>query len=336
MSAVSRVPVVTDPAHGALTARHALRAVADRGPWTLLRASLHRFRFGDGFSHSRALGFQFALSVLPLLIAFLGVTRLLEIPSLRSVLRRTVLELTPGASEPLVRDALPTFGDGSDLDVSALALGAVVAVVALTTAMGQLQRGANRIYGIDRDRPSTAKYGRALVTAGAVGLPAMIGSLVLVTAGTFAAAVESQYGIDDDLVALAGRPTGVALVVGALTAMLRFGPARRQPGWSFLLLGGLLSFALWTSSTLLLGGFLQLSARTGSLYGPLTGVMALLVWAQLTSASILLGHAVSAELETAAGAPDADATTAHPAGSTTSATTRTSATSPSTVTSWPT
>ena len=37
-----------------------------------------------------------------------------------------------------------------------------------TTAMGQIERGFNRIYGIERDRPSIAKYGRAfLLTVGA-------------------------------------------------------------------------------------------------------------------------------------------------------------------------
>ena len=53
---------------------------------------------------------------------------------------------------------------------------------------------------------------------------------------------------------------GATLVVGAITAMLRFSRARRQPGWSFLLLGGVLSLGLWTSFTVLLAGLLQLSA----------------------------------------------------------------------------
>ena len=221
MSSVTRTSLVVDAVHGTLTARRGLRAVRRGGVWTLARASLRRFRFADGFSHSRALGLQFALAVLPLLIACLGLTRLLGVPSLRLVLHRTVLELTPGASDAVVRRSLPALGDGSGLDVSALALGALVAVLALATAMGQVERGANRIYGIDRDRPSTAKYGRALVMAGAVGLPVMAGSLVLVTAGTFAEAVESQYGVEDDVVALLARPVGATLVVGAITAMLR-------------------------------------------------------------------------------------------------------------------
>jgi len=49
-----------------------------------------------------------------------------------------------------------------DLGQVALSLGLLTAVVALTTAAGQIERGANRIYGIDQDRPAPQKYRRAL------------------------------------------------------------------------------------------------------------------------------------------------------------------------------
>ena len=52
----------------------------------------------------------------------------------------------------------------------ALWLGLLAAIVALTTAMGQIERGANRIYGIERDRPALRKYGRALLMALTAGL----------------------------------------------------------------------------------------------------------------------------------------------------------------------
>ncbi len=107
MSSVSRVPVLADTARGAVSARDALQVIRSHGLWNLTRASFSRFRFGDGFSHARALGLQLALAVLPLLIASIGLSSLLEAPSLRLVLRRTILELTPGASDALVRRALP-------------------------------------------------------------------------------------------------------------------------------------------------------------------------------------------------------------------------------------
>jgi uncharacterized BrkB/YihY/UPF0761 family membrane protein len=163
--------------------------------------------------------------------------------------------------------------------------------------MAQVERGANRVYGIDRDRPTREKYGRALVMAAVAGLPVMVGSLLLLAGGALAAAVEEVSGVDDDLVVLVVWPAGAVLVVGAVTLLLRFSPARRQPGWSLLLLGGVLAFTSWVLLTAVLAAALELAGGLGSVYGPLTGVMALLVWAQMASAAILLGLAVSAELE---------------------------------------
>ncbi len=42
---------------------------------------------------------------------------------------------------------------------------------------------------------------------------------------------------------------------------------------------------------------MQLSASFGVAYDPLTGVIALLLWTQLTSVSVFFGFAVAAQLE---------------------------------------
>jgi uncharacterized BrkB/YihY/UPF0761 family membrane protein len=163
--------------------------------------------------------------------------------------------------------------------------------------MGQVERGANRIYGIGRDRPSRRKYGRALVLAVVAGLPAMGGSGVLLAGPAFGAAVEQVYGWDDDVVTAVAVPVGVSLVLFSVMAMLRWAPRRRQPGWLWLGLGTTITVALWLGFTGLLVAYVQLSASFGVVYGPLTGVIALLLWTQLTSVALFFGLAVAAQLE---------------------------------------
>ena len=281
----------------------------------LVGRSLTRFRFGDGFSHSRALGLQLSLAAVPLIIAAVGLSSSLKVASARRVMRETMLGLTPGASQALLRRTLSPFAEDSDVNVVALVLGLLVATLSLTTAMGQIERGANRIYGVQRDRPTMIKYSRAAALAAAAGLPAMAGFVLLVVADAFSEAVEQVYGLSDDAAAGLTRPVGVLLVLAAIAVMLRFSPHRRQPGWSLLAVGGLVGVAASIALTALLGAFLQLSGEVGSVYGPLTGVMALLLWAQLTAGALFVAFAVSAELEVAAAAaqggqwlhPDAEA-----------------------------
>jgi uncharacterized BrkB/YihY/UPF0761 family membrane protein len=183
MNSVSPVPETRLLGEGELSADHAWRALRRYGRGCLLRDAFLRFRSGDGFSHARALGLQLCLAAVPLLIALNGLASKLGDPQRAGrVVADTVLALTPGASESLVRQLLTDQGRTRDLGQVALTLGLLTAVVALTTAAGQIERGANRIYGVDQDRPAPQKYRRALFLTVVAGLPALVSFLLLVAA----------------------------------------------------------------------------------------------------------------------------------------------------------
>lgn len=297
VSAADPVPETTTMQGEELGADDAWRA-ARRCDATFWTDSLRRLRLGDGFSHARALGFQIALTFIPLVIASVGLSGTLATERAGQVLRLTLVDLAPGASGAVLAEALgtPLAGDDDRSEV-ALSLGLLAALVALTTAMGQIERGANRIYGIDHDRPTLAKYGRALLMALGAGLPAAAGFGALLGAVQLGDAVERVYGLDDDVVTTVAVPLGVLLLLLAITTLLRHAPRRRQPGWSWLLLGAVLALVLWLAFTGLLVGYVAVSGSFGAVYGPLTGVIALLLWAQLTAVALFSGLAVAAQLE---------------------------------------
>ena len=49
-------------------------------------------------------------------------------------------------------------------------------MIAGATAMAQIERGANRLYGVERDRPFLHKYGVATVLAFSAGVGALLSS----------------------------------------------------------------------------------------------------------------------------------------------------------------
>jgi hypothetical protein len=57
------------------------------------------------------------------------------------------------------------------------------------------------------------------------------------------------------------------------------------------------SLALWLLLTGLLALYVAKGASFGTTYGPLTGIFALLLWANLTSVALFLGIAFAAQLE---------------------------------------
>src|SRR4051812_45155938 len=182
-----------------LSADDAYLALRRYGRWPLVRDAFIRFRYGDGFSHSRAFAFQLCLAIVPFLIALAGLAADLGVESGGQVVADTVLALTPGDSAPLVRELLEGGEKTRDAGEVALTLGLLTGLVGLATAMAQVERGANRIYGVERDRPAVPKYIRAAVLTVTAGLPALIGFLLLVAGRPFGEAAERHWNWPGEL-----------------------------------------------------------------------------------------------------------------------------------------
>lgn len=186
----------------------ALETLPRTGWWRLLKDSFRRFRYADGFSHSRALAFQVTLSLLPAIIAVVGLATLLHADHFRKILGQAATRLAPGPA--------------GDVVVAAF------------------------------------RHGQHAVGGGALS----------------------------------------ALVLGLLAAMLfRESPRRHQPAASWLASGSAMAVLLGFVFTGLLSLYLGASRTFGQTYGPLAGLIGVLVWALLTSMAIFFGLAFAAQLE---------------------------------------
>jgi YihY family inner membrane protein len=302
----------------------ALATLRRAGLWRLLRDAFIRFRCGDGFSHARALALQTCLSLLPLAIALIGLASALGQRTIGTIASQIVLGLTPGQGDVVDDVVRQTQNRSPGSGQVAIWLGLAAALLSLTTAMAQVERGANRIYGTQRDRPSAAKYARAFVLALTAGLPALLGFLVLVGGGAVGHAIAEAYHRHDDLPGwwpLVRWPAGLLLTWISYTLLLAHAPRRRQPRYPWLAAGGAIAIFLWLVATVLLALYVGRTDAFRSTYGPLTSVLALLIWANLTAVALLFGVAFCAQIEAVrAGTPhptmDEEPTSVDPAAGT--------------------
>ena len=284
-----------------LDAADAWRMARKIGLPRLVIDSFVRFRYGDGFTNSRALALQAALAVVPFLLALTGLAADLDQARPARVVSQTISAVSPGAGE---QDALASAVSGDDSSQEAgeiaLGLGLAFALLSMTTAMAQVERGLNRIYGIQRDRRAAAKYMRAAVMTAILAVPTGLGFLLLVAGGAFADAMVIGYGWSDTTVRwwnLLRWPAGLVLLVFAISVLLDHSPRRRQPQLSWLALGAGIAVTLTMAATGLLATYVHVSDSFGSIYGPLGGVFALLLWTLLSSIALFYGAAVCAQLE---------------------------------------
>ena len=135
---------------------------------------------------------------------------------------------------------------------------------------------------------------RRLVDGPIVYAPAVDGAVVLsMRGGDFLLTVGEDFSIGylDHTAATVWRvlrwPLALALVTASIALLFRWSPRRHQPAWSWLAYGAAISVVLWSLLTLALGLFFQSSTTFSTTYGPLAGMMALLLWALLSSVAIL-------------------------------------------------
>ncbi|MFD6288513.1 YihY/virulence factor BrkB family protein [Streptomyces sp. NPDC060205] len=312
MGTAVHVPQTRDMIGEELSGDEALTALRRYGGRRLLVDAFSRFRYADGFTNARSLAFQVVLGMVPFTIALVGVATTVHTESIGRIIELTLGRIVPGASADLVEEALDKTARSAGSGIwGALAmwLGLAFAVLNLASAMGQVERGANRIYGIERDRPFLVKYGRSLLLALTAGMPLVLGFLVLVAGDAVGESVVEAFGWSRDSLDWWGPlevPLGVVLVWVASAVIFRWAPRRDQPGYTWLAFGSAVHLVLWVAATWLLALYVARSGSFGAVYGPLTAFVALLLWANLTAVALFLGVAFAAQLEAArAGITDA-------------------------------
>ncbi|MFF9770598.1 YihY/virulence factor BrkB family protein [Streptomyces sp. NPDC014636] len=304
MGTVVHVPQTRDMIGDELSGDEAFTALRRYGGVRLLLDAFSRFRYADGFTNARALGFQIVLGMMPFTIALVGLATAAHTESVGRVIELTLGRIVPGTGSDVIQDALrgTRRTAGSDTwSTLALCLGLVFSVLNLASALGQVERGANRIYGIERDRPFPRKYGRAVLLAFAAGVPMVLGFLVLVAGEAVGAATTEALGRPGPPAwwGVLDVPVGTALAWIASAVIFRWSPRRSQPGYTWLAFGSAVHLVLWVAATWLLTLYVSRSGSFGSVYGPLTAFVALLLWANLTGVALFLGIAFAAQLEAA-------------------------------------
>ena len=315
MSAVRPVPETGLMTGDELSAEDAWSTARRHGLRALLAGAFVRFRYGDGFSHARAFALQLALAAVPLVIAGAGLASAIGARSAAEVVARTVVAISPGRSDALVADVVSTDDEGTERAEVVVALALATAFLAATSAFAQLERGANRIYGTERDRPALRKYGRGAVLTATAGVAMAAGLLLIVAGKPFGDALEAVYrwGATAEAVWSVLRwPVGLLLLVVAVAMLFKHAPRRHQPGLSWLAVGAGITVLAWLAGSALLGLYVVAAGNFGDTYGPLTAVMALLLWANVTGVALLAALALAAQLEAVRGGrpepllPDSD------------------------------
>jgi len=283
-----------------LTGDDAVQTLERTGRWTLVRDAFKRLRYADGFSHARSMAYLTSLVFLQAVIALVGLASALRSGGLSDIIVKTLRQIVPGPAGKLLTDAVQqAHRAGSAHHSLALSVGLAGALITGTTLMGQIERALNRIYGVEQDRPTAKKYGRAFVLAITAGLLFLAAFAALALGRAIGSSLSNHS--TSTVWNVLRWPSALGLLIAAIALLFNWSPRRHQPGWSWLAFGAIVSVISLAIVTVALDAMFQISSTFGKTYGPLAGIIALMFWAVLASIALLYGAAIGAQLEAVRG-----------------------------------
>lgn len=283
-----------------LTGDDAVQTLERTGRPALVRDAFKRLRYADGFSHARSMAFLTTLVFLQAVIALVGLASALRSGEVSNVIVKTLRQIVPGPAGRILTEAVhQAHRAGSSHRYVALIVGLTGALISGTTWMGQVERALNRIYGVEQDRPTGQKYGRAFILAITAGLLFVAAFAALALGRAIGSSLSNHSA--SVVWSVVRWPLALAVLGAAIALLFNWSPRRHQPRWSWLAFGAIVSVSLLAIVTIALDGMFRLSSTFGTTYGPLAGIVALLIWAVLASAVLLFGAAIGAQLEAVRG-----------------------------------
>jgi membrane protein len=243
------------------------------------------------------LAYYFFVSLFPLLIFLASVVSFLPIPGLLEQILALMGLFVPGDSMALVARVLSEIM--ASRDTTFLSIGLIGTLWSMSGGFAGLIDALNVAYDVPEGRNFL------VVRLLAIGLAMVVGALILVVLAAMLVGprlgdwIAYQLGLDP-VVTVAWLYFRWVLAVGFATLAVELvyylGPNVEQRKFLRTVPGALVAVALWLGASYLLGLYLQYFAGYSKTYGTLGAVVGLLLWFYISSAALLIGAEINAEM----------------------------------------
>ena len=99
------------------------------------------------------------------------------------------------------------------------------------------------------------------------------------------------------LLSLLRWPVLYLVILVALACLYRYGPSRREAKWRWVSWGSAIAGGIWIAGSLLLSWYVANFANYNATYGALGAVIGFMIWMWISTAIVLMGGEINAEME---------------------------------------
>ena len=250
-----------------------------------------------------AVAYSLFLAIPSVLLLAVGIFGLVTGPDTVQELMNRFDAVMPAEATELLGDSLRRLSEQGSTSLVLAAVGLVLAVWSVTSAMTTYMSALNRAYEADDSRGFARKRLVAVLMAGVIAGATLLVAVLLILGPHIQEWVGEALAIEGLLSWAWWIAQWPLLAVGLLAAfatLLYFGPDVDQRRWRFVTPGSLIALVVWLLAS---GGFALYTNYFGSYnktWGSLSAVIVTLTWLWLTALALLFGGELNAEVERAA------------------------------------
>jgi membrane protein len=205
--------------------------------------------------------------------------------------------ILPGSSLDIIREQVTRLAAQSNNTLGfGLIFGIAVSLWSANAGVKAIFDALNVAYEEDEKRGFFALTLQSLLFT----LAAVIGAIAVFSAVVVLPIALNFVGLGrftETLVSLARWPALLCLVLLALAVLYRYGPSRQRARWRWVTPGSVVATILWILVSVLFSWYVANFADYNKTYGSLGAAIGLMTWLWLSTAIVLLGAEINAELE---------------------------------------
>jgi membrane protein len=99
------------------------------------------------------------------------------------------------------------------------------------------------------------------------------------------------------IISIARWPALLAVIVGALAVLYRYGPSRSNPQWRWITPGSIVAAIVWVVGSMLFSWYVSNFGNYNETYGSLGAAVGFMTWIWLSTTIVLVGAEMNAEIE---------------------------------------
>ncbi|MGG5823407.1 YihY/virulence factor BrkB family protein [Falsiroseomonas sp. HW251] len=267
------------------------------GWWMIIKRTLNQANEDRLLSEAAGVTFYALLALFPAIAALISLYGLIADPATISKQFDQLQGIVPGGGMQLIEEQVRRV---SSKPSGTLGVGAIIGLAVSLWSANQATKAMFDALNVVYEEKEKRSFIRLTLVSLAFTLGGLIFAIVSMIAVILLPVVFNVIGLQTQvewLLRIARWPLLLLLVGTILAALYRFGPSRERARWRWVTWGSAMAAIVWFAGSIGFSWYVENFGSYNETYGSLGAVIGFMTWIWISSAVVLLGGELNAEME---------------------------------------